>query len=227
MESNCQVLLAVSQYLFRVGLRETISKFSFVSEIFEADTGIDAIKILESYKIDHIILDIKPDPLNNLEFTSIVRQKFPIIKIIGFYKLFQTFYISNFYERGADAVLSRNIDEIELCNAIQHIATKDKFYPDIKIRPKRKSEFLSDENRLPDNPVLLQRLKEIIFLLCMDKNTKEIATILSVSPKTIDKDRLLLHEVLETHSVVGIIKYGFTIDILLDNELLQKFEKYL
>jgi DNA-binding NarL/FixJ family response regulator len=68
----------------------------------------------------------------------------------------------------------------------------------------------------PSWEVLTRREREVIKLIAEGKRTKEIATYLSLSPKTIEKHRTNLMRKLDLHNVsevtVYAIKNGFTTD---------------
>jgi DNA-binding CsgD family transcriptional regulator len=69
-------------------------------------------------------------------------------------------------------------------------------------------------------------MREIIFLLCYGKISKQIATILNLSPRTIEQYRRELNEQIGSGNVAGIIKFGIDQGILNDEVLLNKFAKH-
>ena len=77
---ECSILLAEDD----IGLRRTFKKvlLLYVSEVYEANDGIEAYQMYQKYNPDIIITDIKMPKMNGLEFIKKIREsdkKTPII----------------------------------------------------------------------------------------------------------------------------------------------------
>jgi DNA-binding NarL/FixJ family response regulator len=62
----------------------------------------------------------------------------------------------------------------------------------------------------PSSPLeqLTPRQREILQLIAEGKNTKEIASDLDVSVKTVESHRLQLMERLNIHEIAGLVRYA-------------------
>ena len=66
----------------------------------------------------------------------------------------------------------------------------------------------SNPRNIPANILLTNRQREVLKLLAEGKSTKEIAFILSLSPKTIDACRRRVMEKLNVQNIAQLIKYA-------------------
>jgi DNA-binding CsgD family transcriptional regulator len=68
----------------------------------------------------------------------------------------------------------------------------------------------------PQNPLeqLTIRQREILQLIAEGQNTKQIADILKVSPKTVDYHRMKLMAGLNLHDVPGLVRYALRVGLI-------------
>jgi DNA-binding NarL/FixJ family response regulator len=61
---------------------------------------------------------------------------------------------------------------------------------------------------------LTPRQREVLQLIAEGQTTKEIATILNVSVKTVETHRMQLMERLNVHDVAGLVRYAIRIGLI-------------
>jgi DNA-binding NarL/FixJ family response regulator len=75
-----------------------------------------------------------------------------------------------------------------------------------------------DLNRIDDqkNPLeqLTSRQREILLLIAEGQNTKQIAGLLKLSPKTVEYHRMRLMDGLDLHDVAGLVRFALRVGLL-------------
>jgi DNA-binding CsgD family transcriptional regulator len=74
----------------------------------------------------------------------------------------------------------------------------------------------------PNSPVedLTGRQREILQLIAEGQNTKQIAELLKVSPKTVEYHRTKLMDFLNIHDVPGLVRYAIRVGLLQQEKLI-------
>jgi len=68
---------------------------------------------------------------------------------------------------------------------------------------------------------LTGRQREILQLVAAGQNTKQIAEILKVSPKTVEYHRMKLMDFLNIHDVPGLVRYAIRVGLLPQEKLVR------
>ena len=149
-----------------------------------------------------------PD-LNGVEATRQVVESDPSIKVIGLSIYSDKIFISGMLKAGASGYLLKNCQPDELIEAIFAVRHNEVYISSkimgTVIGDYRK--FLLQENESPD-VLLTEREREVLQLIAEGKNTKQIASDLSVSVKTIETHRQNLMHKLDIYSVQDLVKYA-------------------
>jgi DNA-binding CsgD family transcriptional regulator len=89
---------------------------------------------------------------------------------------------------------------------------QNKFHNEVDLRPEISTRLLKnitadgvDGQKSPLDPLTI-RQREILLLIAEGQNTKQIAEILKVSPKTVEYHRMKLMNCLEVHDIPGLVR---------------------
>lgn len=78
-----KLLIADDEHWIRMGLKDAIDwKSCGVSEVWEAEDGGDALEKIQQVEPDVVIADIRMPDIDGLELCSILKEKYPKIKVI-------------------------------------------------------------------------------------------------------------------------------------------------
>ena len=66
---------------------------------------------------------------------------------------------------------------------------------------------------------MTSRQREILQLIAEGQNTKQIAEILQVSPKTVEYHRMKLMDCLKIHDVPGLVRFAMQFGLLPQEKL--------
>ena len=91
---------------------------------------------------------------------------------------------------------------------------------DIDLRPETSPRFLRDfpARALTDEKTPLEQLtarqREILQLIAKGQNTKQIAHVLKVSPKTVEYHRMKLMAGLNLHDIAGLVRFAVRVGLI-------------
>ena len=183
-----------------------------------AADGMSAIQAAAEIKPDIMLMDLTLPRTNGVDTIVQIKRRYPHIKIVALTFHKEEEYIRATLEAGADAYVLKNDSRTELLSALESLVSGKK-YLSPSIIDTVVSGYVSGGKVTASEPswkTLTSREREVIRLIAEGKRTKEIATCLSVRPRTVEKHRTNLMRKLDLHSVsevtVYAIKNGFIND---------------
>ncbi len=156
-----------------------------------AENGIDAIALVKSQKPNILFLDISMPLANGSEIIHDIRRWSPDTKILIFTGITAPGLVASIVETGIDGLFSKSASLNEMFEQIPKIMRGARY-----IAP----EFVEMIEQGRKAVSLTNRERQILNMLMSGKTNKDIATMLSISPKTVDKHRTSLMAKLEVHS---------------------------
>jgi len=183
-----------------------------------AADGMSAIRVVAELQPDIVLMDLTMPRTSGIDAIVQIKRQSPHIKIVALTFHKEDKYIHATLEAGADAYVLKDDSRTELFNALANVV-QGKQYLSPSIVDKVVSGYLSGGAAATTDPsweILTRREREVIKLIAEGKRTRDIASYLSLSPKTIEKHRTNLMRKLDLHNVsevtVYAIKNGFTTD---------------
>ena len=203
-----QVLLADDHVLVRAGIRTLLEKIPNVKVVAEAASGREALEIVKTKLPDLVLMDIAMANLNGLEALSRIAKDFPEVKVMILSAHANEEYVIRALRGGAAGYMLKDSATAELELAVSSVR-EGKTYLSPSISRTVIDNYLE---RMGDvvSPLeqLTSRQREILQLIGEGKNTKEIASNLEISVKTVESHRLQLMERLRIHDVPGLVRFA-------------------
>lgn len=219
MNQTIKLIIADDHPFFRDGLYGVLKRQDFISKISQASDGTEVIRFLESENYDVVLMDIKMLPMNGVQATEIIRNRFPEVKIIALSMFGEERFINEMITKGASGYLLKNSNKSEIVQAIKSVVRGNSYFSE------EVAEFIVDKlngksNIEKENTAFMgERLREIIFLICHEKTSKEIAAMMKISHRTIDDCRGEIMKLTNSKSTIGVLKFaiqnGIMDDVLL------------
>ena len=210
-----RILIADDHTLVRSGFRSLIEDRDLFEVVGEAANGRETVSLARDLKPNVILMDINMPDLNGMEATRQIVDFDPSIKIIGLSIYSDKVFISGMLKAGASGYLLKDCQPEELVEAIFAVRHNEVFISSkimgTVIGDYRK--FLLQESVSPE-VLLTEREREVLQLIAEGKNTKQIASDLSVSVKTIETHRQNLMHKLDIYNVQDLVKYAIKYGII-------------
>ncbi len=176
--------------------------------LYNCANGEEFIETLNKNKEEpHIVLmDINMPFKNGIETTEYLTKKHPNIKVIALTMEDNENTIIKMMRAGATGYLLKDMTALTLFEAIDTVRRYGVFYTDFINQKIMKIK--SDENKVK---ILLDNLNdnelEFMKLSCTELTYKEIADVMTVSPKTVDNYRNNLFAKFDVKSRVGLVLF--------------------
>lgn len=206
---SIKILIADDHKIVRDGLQSLFQKRPGMQIVAEAENGREAVKLAEQTKPDLVIMDISMHDLNGIDATRQIIATLPGVKVIALSMHSDRRFVLGMFEAGAAGFLLKDCAFEELDSAIRAV-TADKTYLSPGIAGTVIKAYLghSPSMDLSNSPVLTLREREVVQLFAEGRSTKQIASSLCVSVKTIETHRRRIMEKLEIHSIAELTKYA-------------------
>ena len=205
-----KVFITDDHAVFRTGVKTSLSQYSDIEVVGEAENGKQLISLVRFLEPDIILLDIQMPVMDGITTLPEVKKILPNAKVIMLTMNDDISMISKLMEIGANSYLIKNSDGETIYEAIKTVYTKEFFFNDYTnkamlsgLRSKRVVE-----QHTPDDAELSDKELQVLKLMCDEKSTKEIADIVEISPRTVEaiRDRLKLKT--GAKSTAGLILYA-------------------
>jgi len=208
-EIKITVIIADDHMIVRDGIRSLLEKQPDIEVVAEADNGRTALKHAQQLSPDVIIMDIGMRELNGIDATRQIISKLPDVKILALSMYSDKQFIKGMLKAGASGYMLKDSASKELVDAIRIVAN-NKVYISPSIAGVVAEDYLenSAEEDASARSVLTTREAEVLQLLAEGKSTKQAASILGVSIKTIESHRQNIMKKLNIDNIVGLIKYA-------------------
>ena len=210
--TTIKIILADDHRLMREGLRSLLEKQPGMETLAEADNGRSAVKLARELKPDVVVMDVSMPDLNGIEATRQVKKESPAVKVLGLSMHADKHFITEMLKAGASGYLLKHCAFDELGHAIRSVSTGQ-----IYLSPAITGVVIQDYIHTAHNngihcsvsdPTLTSREREVLQLLAEGKSTRDIASCLNLSMKTIETHRQNIMDKLQLYSIAELTKYA-------------------
>ena len=207
---SIRVLIADDHKIMLAGLRSLLEKQTDFDVVGEADNGRLAVKMAHEKKPDVVVMDVSMPDLNGIEATMQICESLPETRVIALSMHSDKRFVMGMLRAGASGYLLKDCASQELANAILQVATGKK-YLSPEITGVVLGDILQGESSgevATATSQLSPREREVLQLIAEGWSTKQIASHLYVSVKTIETHRRQIMKKLDLHSIADLTKYA-------------------
>jgi DNA-binding NarL/FixJ family response regulator len=204
-----KILLVDDHQMLRDGMRALLEKEPGFRIIGDADNGRTAIQMARDLNPDVVVMDIGLQGLNGIEATRQILDASPRVKVIALSMHSDKRYVIHMIKAGASGYLLKNCASDELVQAIRAVMSNQKFMS------QSISQTLADHvardlaasggSAFSD---LTAREREVLQLLAEGMTSKQIASELNISTKTVDTYRRDIMAKLDLHGIAELTRYA-------------------
>lgn len=220
--SKISILIADDHGVVRDGLRQLLNHQADMTVVGEAADGHEAVEKARSLKPDVIIIDIAMPKLGGLEAVGLIRDVAPDTRIVVLSMHSKEDYVRQVLSAGAMAYVLKASPTSDILEAIRK-ARDNEYFLSSRIRADVVAAFLDTRAQPPPMKgydLLSDREQQVFRLVAEGNSTNEIANLLCLSPKTVEKHRTNLMKKLGLSDRFELVKFAVKIG-LVDPELWQ------
>lgn len=204
------VFLVDDHTVVRDGLRALLEKQPDLIVIGDAANGREAVRQITQLRPNIVIMDIAMADLNGIEATQKICEAFPSIQVIILSMYFSPEHVERALAAGAHGYLLKESAGVEVVNAIRAVSAGHRYLSQ-KISDELIDNYTRQQKAASEGDPLVclsAREREIFQLIAEGKSNVKIASILSLSPKTVETYRSRLMHKLGISDMSSLIKFA-------------------
>lgn len=213
-----RILLADDHEIVRRGLCALLQKHEGWEVVGEATDGREAVEKAKQLKPDVVILDVGMPNLNGLDATRQLLQYDPNFKVIVLTITDSDQVIREALDAGARGFVLKSDAARDLVSAVDALQHKRMFFTprvnDLVLAGFLDKGHVMSKSEAPSLPTLTAREREITQLLAEGKSSKEVASLLNLSTKTVETHRSNIMRKLSFHSIRDLVVYAIKNNII-------------
>jgi len=204
-----RILLVDDHPLMRAGLRSEIHVTLPAALVSEAEDASTALASISACRPELILLDVNLPGENGIDLARKIRAMDKRAKILMVAGEADAWTVNEALEAGASGFMSKTRSAEFLAQAISAVLKGEIFLcPDAQAALQSVETCGGTTNEPPGPAILSAREREVLKYLAHGENTKTIASLLKVSPKTIETHRQHIMKKLALPSVAGLTRYA-------------------
>jgi two-component system response regulator NreC len=176
----------------------------------EACDGLEVIKCVEKLTPDLVLMDLSMPRMHGMEAIGEIKRRFPGTKILVLTVHKEEEYVVAAFEAGVQGYVLKDASHAELVTAI-HTVLRGQPYLSPSVSDKVIAGYLERKRNLKRESswdLLTLREREVLKLVAEGYKNKEIASLLCISAKTVEKHRANLMQKLGLHCASALIAFA-------------------
>lgn len=206
----CNLLLIDDHALIRAGVRALVSDIPGYQVIGEAADGEQLLEMTLDLKPDIILLDISMKESNGLDALERLHRALPDSKVLILSMHTDPQMIMRALEGGAHGYLLKDTTATEIEQALDALRNDERYLSPAIAHTVINQALVSAQSskvEAAENHNLTARQLEILRLIVRGKSTREIASGLSLSVKTVETHRSQVMKRLQIYDVAGLVLF--------------------
>lgn len=204
-----KILLVDDHEIMCDGLKRLLGEQPDMEVVAIANDGRNALKLALEFEPNVVIMDITMPNLNGIDATRQIIAELPNVKVLVLSMHSDKRFVSKMLQVGASGYVLKECALKELVEAIHAVVTNRR-YLSSKVAEIVTEEYIRQLPEADSSPhcTLTAREREVLQLMAEGKTTKNIASCLYLSVKTVEVHRKNIMDKLNIHNVAGLIKYA-------------------
>jgi DNA-binding NarL/FixJ family response regulator len=209
MAAEVNILIADDHPIFREGLRQLIEKESGFKVVAEADNGETAFDLLKTHLPAVAVLDLDMPTMDGFAVAANVRSlKLPVkVVILTMHK--DELHFNQAIDLGVSGFIIKDSAAHEIVNCIKAVNAGGEYFS-----PALSSFLLGRTRRSADAQKqfglggLTPTERRVLYLLSDLKTSREIASELGISPRTVENHRAHICSKLDLQGTHALVKFA-------------------
>ncbi len=210
MKPAVSIVIAEDHPLFRKGLGDALREDTSLTVVGEADTGVEALRLIEELLPDVALLDIDMPGMNGLQVARTVQTRNLYVAVIMLTIYREEDMFNEAMDAGVRGYVLKETAVLDVLDAIKRVTLGDYYFsPTIAGylvgRSRRAKELLA---RKPDIQTLSPSERRILRMVAHNLTSKEIADTLHISYRTVETHRTNIAAKLNLHGTHSLLKFA-------------------
>lgn len=209
MSNEIRILLVDDHAVVRSGLRMLLQAQPDMSIVGEAETGREAVQMVRRLQPDVVLMDVQMPDMNGIEATKKIKEMKGDTAVLALTMHEDDQYFFEMLRAGASGYIPKRAAPDELVSGIRTVSAGEVFlYPSLAARLVQSYLGAGDSEDSPPLEALTPREQEVLTHIAEGLTNPEIAELLVISAKTVDRHRENIMRKLNLHNRVDLVKYA-------------------
>ena len=205
-----KVLIVDDHAIVRDGICSLLALAGDMEIVGEAANGMEALEKVGKSLPDVVLMDIAMPIMDGLEAIRRIRKEFSDTKILVLTQYDDRAHVFPAIQAGANGFVSKTAASSELTSGIRAVFAGDSY-----LSPSVAKLFVEDyqmvaltEDKIDPYEQLTNRERDTLKLVVEGYKTRQIAEMLTITPKTVEGHKTSLMKKLGIHNKVELVRYA-------------------
>ena len=203
-----RIVLVDDHKVMREGLRMVLDREDNLEVVGEANDGLAALTVTRELRPDVVVMDISMPGMNGLKATEMLKTQTPDTKVLILTRHTDSSYVQRLLGAGASGYLLKQSASKELVRAIRRVSAGHS-YLDPAVTEQVVGSFAAGAQRGTSTAKRLSsREEQVLRFVALGFLSKEIASRLTISIKTVETHKANAMSKLGMCSRIDIVRYA-------------------
>jgi len=218
MPNKKKIIIIDDHPAVREGLKSIIKRDVKLEIVGESGNGKTGLLLVHELKPDLVVLDISLKDLNGIQVTRKILKSYPGIKVLIMSVHSRIDYIKEAFLAGARGYIIKESAPDKLLEGIEKVL-KGSYYMDSYVSHEVIEKMLIGKTHILEAKTdlygsLSNREQQVLRYLAEGRKTREIASELFISIKTVENHKANIMKKLNVKNIVELIKYAAKIGLI-------------
>ena len=208
--TKIRVLVTDDHAMVRDGICALLALTGDIEAVGIAANGKEALETVRELMPDVVLMDISMPIMDGVEATRRIHKGFPKVKVLALTQYDDKAHVFAVIEAGASGFISKTAASSELAAGIRSVYRGDSFLsPSVaRFLVEDYQQIASMKGSQDPYEQLTNREREVLKLVAEGHTTQEIAAMLVLSPKTVERHKTNLMSKLDIHNRTELVKFA-------------------
>ncbi|MFP4452519.1 MAG: response regulator [Desulfobacterales bacterium] len=205
-----KIVIVEDHQLFREGLKAMLDSRTDLEVIGEAQDGLEALEVVRENPPDLLLLDLSMPRLGGISVLNEVKRMYPQIAVLALTIHESDQYVLEAFNAGVNGYCIKDASREELLVAINSVL-KGRTYISPGIADNVMEGYIEGRKQMKTRSLwdtITRREREVLKLLAEGYMNRQIADMLHISTKTVEKHRANIMNKLDLHSAAALTSFA-------------------
>jgi DNA-binding NarL/FixJ family response regulator len=209
-----RLVIIEDQKAVREMMVEVLSRDKNYGVVGQSGDGQEGLNLCLELEPDMLVLDAKLPGLNGVDVLRRLIKRLPALRVLVFSGQENPVVVREMLEAGARGFVEKTAGFLEFKAGLAAVASGGTYFGPAIADVIRKVVARPESGASPD--FVTEREREILQLVAEGNSTKEIASKLGISAKTVDNHRTNLMRKLNIHDVASLTRHALELGLIED-----------